>query len=465
MSPNPTSESETKLTLAPDAKKPRPNGSWEETRDTEALTVLGFHSASFEELAKRALAAGFGFREVDWGRGSKYKYTSAEMDFPRADGVGTVRLMEHDVPKLLKLDFESWRFSGVYQALVDTTTGRIECGLTISVSPSAGTDSVWELPGVEVAADSPLRTEEALEDYAVPAGWKMSVSNSSVSMELSPKSDHFELLYGRYGSSGVTLKILHNDGADGPRVDELLGTFAEDFLLDLEMKFNLGTTLARQTERRKRPENTRSRNTALPEFPRLQYQQDAAAFYWYGLSASEFPLLQYLAFYQVLEYFFSSFTRSATLGRLRSQLKDPGFDLNDDQTLGVLIDSTKTVHAGLKRESDQLQHTLNESVEPEALRNFLRSDQSLIDHFMGAKQKIKGTRPLRLEVDGEDIRAQVADRVYKVRNRIVHTKSGAEEFGLELLLPASGETKYLGPEVELVRWLAQRAMIHGSRLR
>jgi hypothetical protein len=123
------------------------------------------------------------------------------------------------------------------------------------------------------------------------------------------------------------------------------------------------------------------------------------------------------------------------------------------------------VHAGLKRESDQLQHTLNESVEPEALRNFLRSDQSLIDHFMGAKQKIKGTRPLRLEVDGEDIRAQVADRVYKVRNRIVHTKSGAEEFGLELLLPASGETKYLGPEVELVRWLAQRAMIHGSRLR
>lgn len=427
-----------------------------------------FFNADFEKLAARARAADVVFREVEWGEKPKFWYTAAELDFPRGASVRTVRFQSEEVPRVLDLDFEKYRFVPRYAGLVHTTTGLVECALTWSQSlmNRGSVTSIWQVPGVDVDETSPLKTGEKVASYEIPSGWRLSVAGSDVRMEVSPASEPFGLLFGRFGmGSGVTFKIQHDHGPSGPRAGDLLGTFGEDWMLDLELKYHLGTTLAREGERRPSSNSATSVSTTPPDFPKLQYQADAGAFYWYGVSAGEFPLLQYLAFYQVLEYFFSSFTRSATLSRMRSQLKDPAFELTSDQAMGMLIETTRTVHAGLKHESDQLRQTLFECIEPDALRLFIRSDPALVEHFLGAKQKVKGTRTLRLDSDDDDIRNQVSERIYKVRNRIVHTKSGADEFGLELLLPISDEMAFLAPEVKLVRWLAQRALIHGARIR
>lgn len=437
-------------------------------RSDKATVAPKYFNEDFERLAVRAAAANIVYREVEWGEKPKFWYTSAELDFPRGRGVRTIRLLSHDVPRALGFEFEEYSFSTRYDAIFNQTTGLIEAALTWSpaTSPRSSSDqrAAWNLPGVELEEHSPLKTGEPLDRRETPGGWRLKVESADVAIELSPRSDIFSVLVGRYASAGVTLKIQHMSGANGPRVDELLGGIGQDFMMMLELRFGTGATLAEVPERAEpMPELSRESAGALG-FPDLEFSKEPLAFYWYGVSATEFPLLQFLAFYQVLEYYFSLFTRRDTINRMRSLLKDPGFDRADDQSVGLLIEATRTAHAGLKQEADQLQRTILECTEIGALERFLRAPDERYEHFVGAKQRVRGVHPLRLDAE-EDLRDQVATRIYKIRNRIVHTKSAAEESGLELLLPVSDESRFLGPEVELVRWLAQRALVHGARLR
>lgn len=183
--------------------------------------------------------------------------------------------------------------------------------------------------------------------------------------------------------------------------------------------------------------------------------------YEYGQAARDFPLLQYLAFYQVLEFFFLQFTREGVATRIRTHLKDPSFDLSNSRDVNRLIAVTGIAHTGLRRERDQLVETLEASITPADLIDWL-SAGGRKDWFTG-RQWVKGTTALRLVEDA--IVGDVASRLYAIRNRIVHTKEFAESVGMELLLPSAPEARVLWPEIELVRFLASKALIHGSKLR
>jgi hypothetical protein len=56
----------------------------------------------------------------------------------------------------------------------------------------------------------------------------------------------------------------------------------------------------------------------------------------------------------------------------------------------------------------------------------------------------------------------VADRVYEIRCKIVHTKTDARDATFELLLPFSAEAEQLSHDIELVQYLANRVLISSS---
>lgn len=419
-----------------------------------------FPNDKYEELAARATKAGrnFALRPVDATSGRKY--VVFELGFPCGSGEKAINLINtRRVEEMLQVPFESYRLSVNHEAIIDTSTGRVEAALVSRTRPRPlNRGAVWELPGVDIDDDSPLKTGAELPSYATPTGWRLIVANDELEIEVSPKTAMFEATY---PYPELTLKIQHAQGAARPRADRLLDEYAADFLLDLDLKYGPGLTLLRTRATSGKAILPAIPDTA-PRFPSLRYSPEASALYWYGASAIGFPMLQYLAYYQVLEFFFSSFTRRAVVERLRSRLKDPRFDLRVDTDIDSLIDATKTAHAGMKNELDQLRHTLSDCITPEAVREFIRSEESLSNHFLTAKSKIRGTAAIRLDTDDDDLLRQLADRVYRVRNRIVHTKAGAEEIGLDLLLPSSTESNELWPEVELVKFLAQSALVHGA---
>jgi hypothetical protein len=59
-------------------------------------------------------------------------------------------------------------------------------------------------------------------------------------------------------------------------------------------------------------------------------------------------------------------------------------------------------------------------------------------------------------VGSSDQRNEVAQRVYEIRNRIVHTKS--EHDDLDPLLPLDPEVDLLRHDIDLVRFLARKVL-------
>lgn len=56
----------------------------------------------------------------------------------------------------------------------------------------------------------------------------------------------------------------------------------------------------------------------------------------------------------------------------------------------------------------------------------------------------------------------MAERIYDIRCKIVHTKAGGSEGGVELLLPFSKEAELLYLDIELIQYVAQQTLISAS---
>lgn len=175
------------------------------------------------------------------------------------------------------------------------------------------------------------------------------------------------------------------------------------------------------------------------------------------------PLLQFLAYYQVIEFFFPIYSQSEARRRIRNILKTPGFSYHRDADIVRLLSAVKAgVGRGFGDERSQLRATLQECLDANALREFLVTDEYRNDFFM-AKSKALPVHKLPLANPDADLRNDVADRIYDLRCKIVHTKTGANEGEIELLLPFSKEADLLEYEIELIQYVAQQVLIASSR--
>ena len=81
-----------------------------------------------------------------------------------------------------------------------------------------------------------------------------------------------------------------------------------------------------------------------------------------------------------------------------------------------------------------------------------------------AKNRLAGIAPLTPLDKNNRLTTQVANRIYDIRCRIVHAKEdGGPSGNTDVLLPFSAEADLLGPDVMLVRFVAQKAIIAGRR--
>src|ERR1700733_4243218 len=90
------------------------------------------------------------------------------------------------------------------------------------------------------------------------------------------------------------------------------------------------------------------------------------------------PLLQFLAFYRTIEYYFPVYSRNEAIKRVRTFLKDPSFNAHDDGDVSRLLSSLDLGRAGgLGDGRAQLRATILQCVDARDLREFLESDERL----------------------------------------------------------------------------------------
>ena len=173
------------------------------------------------------------------------------------------------------------------------------------------------------------------------------------------------------------------------------------------------------------------------------------------------PLLQFLAFYQCVEVYYPTFSQSEARRRIRKVLKDPTFRLDRDADLTRILGAFGTGPRGFADERSMLRSTIRECVGETEVRKYLEQSEDRIKFFSA---KTKGLTDQKIPIGSAeaDLRDAVADRIYDLRCKIVHTKSGAGEDTVELLLPYSKEEHLLIHDIELLRFIAQQVLIAGS---
>lgn len=143
-------------------------------------------------------------------------------------------------------------------------------------------------------------------------------------------------------------------------------------------------------------------------------------------------------------------------------MKDPSFRADRDTDIARVLSAVRSRSGtGFGDERSQLRATLRECIDPDHLRQFLTSSEDR-QEFLSAKTKGLTDHKIPIANVNADLRDDVADRIYDIRCRIVHTKGEGRNGEVELLLPFSKEAEQMHHDIELVEYVAQRTLISSS---
>ena len=155
-------------------------------------------------------------------------------------------------------------------------------------------------------------------------------------------------------------------------------------------------------------------------FPKFEYDKESIELYWHAVSAYRMPLLQYLAYYQILEYYFAKYSMLGAKGEISNCLKDPKFDVDDDNDITKIVTCVSGKLGRYVSENDLLRDTIRGCVSVDEVVSEVSSEP--IKEYFKKEYKIVSQCRVSQGNKERDLREQLADRIYDIRCRIVHTK-------------------------------------------
>lgn len=342
-----------------------------------------------------------------------------------------------DARAFLGIEFENLVFVPGYDGVWDKKRNSLEMGIT---------------------ARSGFRLRKVLRD----AGGELSLDPPTIlqpKISIGEPSDSLGILTGRRGSR-FSLKLEMQEGVALKTSSEalrLIERYGLSLLYQIDSVWNVAASLTRERRRRHATIIGRHDREIGLTYPKFEYERAPISLYNYGRNAAGMPLLQFLAYYQVAEYFFPFFSKIEAQKRIRSILKRPTFRSEKDSDIGQIISAIQETRAGaLYDERTLLKATLKEVFSPNELRDFLNKNR-YSEFFKNDFKKVHSVK-LTVDSDKADIIDQVAERLYGIRCKIVHTKAGTLADELDLIVPYSEEEQYLGPDVELMSFVARRCI-------
>jgi hypothetical protein len=366
--------------------------------------------------------------------------------------IRSLTFTDKNIAALASIQFEKYVFLADYDAVCSYKDGFIEA----TVRPI----------GSAVISNFAYRRLFRLNDLDDLESVKLVLEPPQVGfprIELSLSSQDFTLLLPSFARNRLTLKLSNCDVSTHEGALALLKKTADSAFFQIDLLS--GIALALERERRRvavsRPQKKFNLETDL-QYPKTEFDEAPLSLYWYARGASGMPLLQFLAFYQVIEFYFPTYSQAEAQRKLRAILKDPTFRGDRDADIGKLLSAIYVSKSGsFGDERSQLRATLAECADPVALREFFEASPERREFYVG-KGKGHLYHKLPLSNPSADLRNDVADRIYDIRCKIVHTKNDARDGEIELLLPFSKEAAQLSFDIELMHYLSQLVLIAGS---
>ncbi|WP_158690393.1 hypothetical protein [Streptomyces sp. PsTaAH-124] len=258
-------------------------------------------------------------------------------------------------------------------------------------------------------------------------------------------------------SFGLTVKVyLEGDTAES--LEKAASKVVSSLLYELDVRNGIRLNADRWfAERGDRNALRRPAATSVVRFPEIAIKPEMATLFGFAASVAGNPPLAFLTYYQILEHNLASAVKRRALRKMAKELSDPIFDKSSrDDLLRIFMISERSTHMS---EVDQLRTLIDECVRPESLANFFTAGD-YVGHF-GKKGPIVGVEAVNPSNGQTSLASQVADRVYKIRNRIVHAKDDPRFGEAPPLLPDGPEADALWPDIMLARLLATEVILDG----
>lgn len=359
-----------------------------------------------------------------------------------------------DLKQILSVDFEKYIILNTYEGICSYEYNTIEV-LVATLAKIPPIILRRKLFGVRGSDDDSEEME--IEVLSIDA---------NVKLTLSPASKEIKALCSRVRHSMLSLKL---SGLKVERHDDavqIMKRVSGAFFFQLDLLFGIAFNVVRARHRPIFRRRLKGLGASFNDiiFPSHEYDDAPLSLYWYARSAQGMPLLQFLAYYQVLEFYFPTYFQAEARRRIKRILKSPSFRADRDADIGRVLLALSPKHGAggaIGDERSMLRSTLNECIDPGELRSHLSSDKKRIQ-FFSSKTKGLTSHKIPLANQSADLRNDVADRIYDIRCKIVHTKNDARDGEVELLLPFSKEAEQLYYDIELLRYLAGQVLISAS---
>lgn len=361
-------------------------------------------------------------------------------------------LDEDDLKKFESIEFEKYSLLGNYAAICSYKDRSIEA-LISSPTPIRGSlyaRRVRKLLGVSTLDKQP-------SDLILTSTF----GKQSVEIRIKPVSTAAQILTQVPAEQlALSLELILPELSNHDQAIELLIRVTNSLFFEIDLQKGIHLSLVRRPQRVRL--NRATGDSQDITYPHNIYDDAPMALYWYARTASNMPLLQFLAFYQSIEYYYGVFYNAEISRKVRSIIKTPTFRADNDVDIARIVSTIRSKGLGFVSEKDQLRATLRECVRNEDIEDFINNDSDRKE-FFHSKAKGITSYTLNLQNRNHELVNQVTDRIYDIRCKIVHTKSDDSDGEIELLLPYSNEAEKLGHDIELVRFIAQKVLIYSSK--
>jgi hypothetical protein len=354
-----------------------------------------------------------------------------------------------DLQQFESLQFENYTLLGSYAAIFSYSEKTIEAVLT---APASG-----GRPFIQSRVHRQLGV--AVKGGVSKLSLTLPLGSDLEEVSISPISKEAKVLTQASDALGLSLLIRSPDISSHDEAVELLQKISNALFFEIDLRMHVHVRILR---RQFRERISRGSSGEKAEFPKNMYDSDPMALYWYARSATGMPLLQFLAYYQVIEFYYPIYFNAEVSRRVRSIIKNPSFKIENDSDITRVVTAIRSNGAGFASEKDQLKATIRECLQSNEIQEFLSENKDCAE-FFSAKQKGISQYLLNPQNRAHDLCDQTADRIYDIRCKIVHTKGNDGSEGVELLLPYSREAEMLGHDIEFLRFICQKVLVYSSR--
>ena len=360
---------------------------------------------------------------------------------------------QEDIDDFLEIDFENYSFLDRYDAIFSPLKKQIEA----LIYPLRGTTTT-----IYRSILNYRKLERKIDRNDLPNLTLRCVKNKNQVITIGPCSKEFELLTQNKPPRNhkyplVTIKLVGFDVDQHAIAKRTLEKIAQSLFFQIDLKYKLSINLSIYSSSLPKI-GIGYRGDVTLDYPTREYDEEALALYWYAKSAKNIPLQKYLAFYQILEFYYPSFAKVSARKKIKNLILDPSFNIDRDRDLNRVLSVVESNLPIMTDERSQLFSTLDECVDKSELRDFF-TPKKISDFFIKKNKEITEVT-IPLNDKKSDIIKSVASRVYDIRCRIVHTKdiSGVTK----PLLPNSEGAENLKKDISLIEFLAKKVIISAS---